>query len=94
VAFSRCPESCGLSEDANASEDLWKGQGVEDGDYIFAFNTEGYLKKRASFELLHLVQLRQSLGLNDVVIQLQKFDDSIPGKYHSYWDVFLKAELD
>jgi hypothetical protein len=55
VAFSRCPESCGLSEDADASEDPWEGQGVEDGDHIFAFNAEGYLEEHASFELLRLV---------------------------------------
>jgi hypothetical protein len=30
VAFSCCPESCGFSEDANASDDPWEGQGVKD----------------------------------------------------------------
>jgi hypothetical protein len=94
VAFSRCPESCGLSEDADASEDPWEGQGVEDGDYIFAFNAEGYLKECASFELLRLVQLRQSLAPDDAVKQRQKFEESIPSEYHSYWDVFSKAEFD
>jgi hypothetical protein len=94
VAFSRCPESCGLSEDADASEDPWEGQGVEDGDHIFAFNTEGYLEECASFELLCLVQLRQSLAPDDAVKQCQKFEESIPSKYHLYWDVFSKAEFD
>jgi hypothetical protein len=94
VAFSRCPESCGLSEDADASEDPWEGQGVEDGDHIFAFNVEGYLEERASFELLCLVQLRQSLAPDDAIKQCQKFEDSIPSKYHLYWDVFSKAEFD
>jgi hypothetical protein len=67
VAFSCCPESCGLLEDADASEDPWEGQGVEDRDHIFAFNTEGYLEERASFELLCLVQLRQSLAPDNAV---------------------------
>jgi hypothetical protein len=62
VAFSHCPKSCGLSEDAEASKDPREVQGVEDGDHIFAFNAEGYLEERASFKLLHLVQLRQSLA--------------------------------
>jgi hypothetical protein len=94
VAFSRCPESCGLLEDADASEDPWEGQGVEDGDYIFTFNAEGYFKECASFELLCLVQLRQSLAPDDAVKQRQKFEDSIPSEYHSYWDVFSKADFD
>jgi hypothetical protein len=94
VAFSRCPESCGLSENADASEDPWEGQGVKDEDHIFAFNAEGYLKECASFELLCLVQLCQSLAPNDAVKQRQKFEDSIPSKYHLYWDVFLKAVFD
>jgi hypothetical protein len=94
VAFSHCPESCGLSEDADASKDPWKGQGVEDRDYIFAFNMEGYLKELTSFELLCLVQLRQSSAPNNAVKQCQKFEDSIPSKYHLYWDIFSKAEFD
>jgi hypothetical protein len=94
VAFSRCPESCGLSEDADASKEPWEGQGVKDGDHIFAFNAEGYIKERTSFELLCLVQLRQSLAPDDAVKQHQKFEDSISSKYHSYWDVFSKAEFD
>jgi hypothetical protein len=94
VAFSRCPEPCGLLEDAGASEDSWEGQGVEDGDHIFAFNAEGYLEECASFKLLCLVQLRQSLVPDNAVKQRQKFEDSIPSKYHSYWDVFSKAEFD
>jgi hypothetical protein len=94
VAFSRCPESCGLSEDADASEDPWEGQGVKDGDHIFAFNAEGYLKERASFELLRLVQLRQSLAPDNAVKQCQKFEDSSSSEYHLYWDIFSKAEFD
>jgi hypothetical protein len=94
VAFSCCSESCGLSEDADASEDLWEGQGVEDGDHIFAFNVEGYLEKCASFKLLCLGQLRQSLAPDNAIKQRQKFEDSIPSEYHLYWDVFSKAEFD
>jgi hypothetical protein len=67
VAFSCCSESCGLSENGDASKDLWEGQGVEDRDYIFAFNVEGYLKECASFELLCLVQLCQSLAPDDTI---------------------------
>jgi hypothetical protein len=77
VAFSRCPESCGLLKDADASEDLWEGQGVKDGDHIFAFNAEGYLKERTSFKFLCLVQLHQSLALNNTVKQCQKFEELI-----------------
>jgi hypothetical protein len=84
VAFSCCPESCGLSEDADASEDPWEGQGVEDGDHIFVFNAEGYLEEHTSFKLLCLVQLRQSLAPDNAVKQRQKFEDSIPSKYHLY----------
>jgi hypothetical protein len=94
VAFSRCPESCSLSKDADASEDPWEGQGVEGGDHIFALNAEGYLEERASFELLCLFQLRQSLAPDNAVKQRQKFEDSIPSEYHLYWDVFSKAEFD
>jgi hypothetical protein len=94
VAFSHCPEPCGLSEDADASKDPWEGQEVEDGDHIFAFNVEEYLEECASFKLLHLVQLHQSLAPDNTVKQRQKFEDSIPSKYHLYWDVFSKAEFD
>jgi hypothetical protein len=38
--------------------------------------------------------LRQSLAPDDAVKQCQNFEDSIPSKYHSYWDVFSKAEFD
>jgi hypothetical protein len=94
VAFSRCPESCGLSGDADASQDSWEGQGVEDGDHIFAFNLEGYLEERAPFKLPCLVQLHQSLAPNNAVKQRQKFEDSISSKYRLYRDVFSKEEFD
>jgi hypothetical protein len=58
------------------------------------FNVEGYLEKCASFKLLCLVQLRQSLVPDDAIKQHQKFEDSIPSGYHLYWDIFSKAEFD
>lgn len=98
ISFNRCPTSCSILASARDDEpDPWEGQGVENGDTIYALDLNAYLVKREEHMHLRrtLLHARENIWLEeDSEEQRKKFNETVPPEYHSYWDVFSKAEFD
>ncbi|KAI0328249.1 hypothetical protein GY45DRAFT_1236516, partial [Cubamyces sp. BRFM 1775] len=85
IDFSRCPDTC---------EHV-----LEEGERVFALQTQMYLKRRA--EHLRNVQLRaRSTIATDIAIEQNRdrpgrtFEELVPEFYRDYADVFSESTFD
>jgi hypothetical protein len=91
LLFDQCPDECGYISSLN---DLDGDPEVEtsttiplaEGDKLYAFYIEGYLKIRT-----HATDLAIEAGKNKKV---KTFEKTVPKHYHGYKDVFDKKDFD